>query len=147
MSWPSENFLRLIIHEYYSGFESIFVFCLSATILTDRMGRLVRHMLSQRSFYPLYPPDESVPLDVELWAEHAQMPTTPHILILPSDLRHFIKDVDGTVVVNPERLTKGQSGGTFARLLIELPNEAHDLCGVGDGSPVSDFIMGEVIKI
>jgi len=119
----------------------------SAPISCDRMGRLARHLLSQRNFYPLYPPDESVPLDVELWADHAQMLITPHVLIVPSDLRHFIKDVDGTLVVNPERLTKGQSGGTYARLLIDLPNEPDDESGIGDGSPISDFVAGEIVKI
>jgi DNA polymerase alpha subunit B len=104
-----------------------------------------RHLLSQRSFYPLYPPDESVHLDVERWTDFAQMGCTPHILVLPSDLRYFIKDVDGTVVVNPEHLTKGHSGGTYARIQVDLPAEIGD--GIEIGSPIADFVIGEILKI
>ena len=109
------------------------------------MGRMTRHLLSQRSFYPLYPPDESVLLDVEKWVDYGQMTCTPHILILPSDLRHFIKDVDGTVVVNPEHVTKAHTGGTYARLHINLPYEAGD--DMGNGFPIADFVSGEILKI
>jgi len=109
------------------------------------MGRITRHLLSQRSFYPLYPPDESLPLDTEKLADHGQMDYTPHILIVPSDLRHFIKDVDGTVVINPERLTKGHSGGTYARIQIDLPPEFQD--EIKNGSPIADYVIGEILKI
>lgn len=34
----------------------------------------------------------------------------------------FFQDVNGCVVVNPEHLTKGTGGGTFARLLIASDN-------------------------
>jgi len=114
-----------------------------STINSDRMGRIARHLLHQRNFYPLYPSDESVPLDVLNWADNAQMGCTPHILILPSDLRHFIKDVDGTVVINPERLTKGLSGGTFAKLQLDLSDQDSDEFR----GPIADFVMGEIIKI
>jgi len=121
------------------SFKNIFVLY-SSTISSDRMGRLSRHILSQQNFYPLYPPDESVPFDTEKWSLHAQLLCTPHILILPSDLRHFVKDVDGTVVVNPERLTKRISGGTYARLQLDLSGDSMRFS-------VADFLTGEIIKI
>ncbi|CAO1620607.1 unnamed protein product [Parajaminaea phylloscopi] len=85
----------------------------------DVLARAVRHILSQRSFYPVFPPpqpraqgslssegdaertEDPLPLslphfDLALW------PTvTPDVLILPSSLSPFAKIVDGTVVVNP----------------------------------------------
>lgn len=43
------------------------------------------------SFYPLYPPAEGVPIDFSLAPEALQMSTDPDILILPSDLAHFVR--------------------------------------------------------
>lgn len=56
---------------------------------SDRLSRLAGHVIAQQSFYPLCPAIE-VPLDPTL-LELAKMPATPHLLILPSDLRYFIK--------------------------------------------------------
>lgn len=57
----------------------------------DKIGRLCTHLLNQQSFYPLWPPNPEMSLDSALWSEHAHMSTTPHILVLPSDLQYFIK--------------------------------------------------------
>ncbi|KAG8229558.1 hypothetical protein J437_LFUL009032 [Ladona fulva] len=57
----------------------------------DRLSRLSRHIIEQRNFYPLYPSDPSLCLDVPLWKEICYMPMTPHILVLPSDFRCFAK--------------------------------------------------------
>ncbi len=109
------------------------------------MGRLARHMLTQRSFYPLYPSEESVPFDAENYVKFGRMEQVrPHILILPSDLRHFIKDVDGSIVINPERITKGPSGGTFARILIDLSSSSKENDTL---KSIADFSVGEIIKI
>lgn len=43
------------------------------------------------SYYPLYPPADDVNVDYELWEVHARLPVTPHVLILPSDLKAFVK--------------------------------------------------------
>ncbi|XP_028771323.1 DNA polymerase alpha subunit B isoform X2 [Neltuma alba] len=91
---------------------------------SDRMSRLVNHILKQQSFYPLYPPAESVPLDHSLAPEALQVPSVPDILILPSDIKYFIKvlsegsegDHMKCISVNPGRLAKGEGGGTFAEL-------------------------------
>jgi DNA polymerase alpha subunit B len=89
---------------------------------SDTLGRIAGHILWQQSFYPLYPPAEEMNLDLELWARYASLDVTPHILILPSDLRCFIKNLNGCVVVNPERLAKGLVGGNFARLEVSCIN-------------------------
>ncbi|KAK1801482.1 hypothetical protein P4O66_022745, partial [Electrophorus voltai] len=73
---------------------------------SDRFSRIMKHMLTQRSYYPLYPPAEEVSMDYEKFQQYGQMPLTPDVLIVPSELRYFIKDVIGCVCVNPGRLTK-----------------------------------------
>ncbi|XP_069682292.1 DNA polymerase alpha subunit B isoform X2 [Periplaneta americana] len=90
---------------------------------SDRLGRLASHILSQQAFYPLYPPVEEINIDMELWAKYGRLDVTPHILILPSDLRCFIKNLNGCIVVNPERLAKGLIGGNFARLQVSCIGE------------------------
>ncbi|XP_045502628.1 DNA polymerase alpha subunit B isoform X1 [Colias croceus] len=89
----------------------------------DKLARLASHILTQQSFYPLWPPPASHPVDASLWAAHAQLPCTPHVLVLPSNFRYFVKEVNGCVVVNPEHLTKGTGGGTFARMIISDDND------------------------
>ncbi len=57
----------------------------------DRLRRLANHVLQQRSFYPLYPPNEEMNVDFEKLEAHAQINQQPHVLILPSDFLHFFK--------------------------------------------------------
>lgn len=91
---------------------------------SDRMSRLANHIISQRSFYPLYPPAEDVPLDFSLAPEALHITSIPDILILPSDMKYFIKvltlgegeEQRKCICINPGRLAKGEGGGTFAEL-------------------------------
>uniref|UniRef100_A0A667WP94 DNA polymerase alpha subunit B n=1 Tax=Myripristis murdjan TaxID=586833 RepID=A0A667WP94_9TELE len=108
---------------------------------SDRFSRILKHMLTQRSYYPLYPPVEEVNMDYEKLQSYGQMPLTPDVLIVPSELRYFIKDVIGCVCVNPGRLTKGQVGGTYGRLLIQRSTSLED------GKRVSPCLAGQVVKI
>jgi len=87
---------------------------------SDRMSRLAQHILHQHSYYPLHPPSEEVCVDYELWEAYAKLPVTPHVLVLPSDLKAFVKDVEGCICVNPGRLTTGTVGGTYARMVIDI---------------------------
>ncbi|GAB2297771.1 hypothetical protein Dimus_031857 [Dionaea muscipula] len=94
----------------------------------DRVGRLATHIISQHSFYPLYPPAEGVPLDFSIAPEALDIVSVPDILILPSDLSPFIKVLSpkgkdelmkqptNCICVNPGRLAKGVGGGTFVEL-------------------------------
>nr|CAG4636258.1 EOG090X07VJ [Eubosmina coregoni]SVE69858.1 EOG090X07VJ [Eubosmina coregoni] len=104
---------------------------------SDRLGRLVSHLFSQQSFYPLCPASDEMSVDLEKAQDHCKLPFTPHILIVPSDLRFFIKNVNGCVVVNTERTVKGVSGGTFARLQITA----------GDSSPNSVQVKAEISRV
>ena len=57
----------------------------------DRLRRLASHLLQQRSFYPLYPPNDEINLDMEQLENMAGLEVKPDVLILPSDLLHFFK--------------------------------------------------------
>ncbi|XP_077285664.1 DNA polymerase alpha subunit B [Arctopsyche grandis] len=98
----------------------------------DKMGRLASQLLNQQNFYPLYPPNPSMSLDTTLWSDYAALPFTPHILILPSDFRYFTKNINGCLIVNPERLTKGIGAGTFTRIQInsKYSSDAKILCQI-----------------
>uniref|UniRef100_A0A3P8ZJH1 DNA polymerase alpha subunit B n=1 Tax=Esox lucius TaxID=8010 RepID=A0A3P8ZJH1_ESOLU len=121
---------------FHMGAEEI-----SCAAGSDRFSRILKHMLIQRSYYPLYPPVEDVNMDYEKFQSYGQMPVCPDVLIVPSELRYFIKDVLGCVCVNPGRLTKGQVGGTYGRLLIQK-------CSTSiDGKRLSPCVAGQVVKI
>ncbi|XP_047994218.1 DNA polymerase alpha subunit B [Leguminivora glycinivorella] len=90
----------------------------------DKLSRMASHVISQQCYSPLFPAPPTQPTDAALWAQHAQMPATPHVLVLPSNFRYFVKEVNGTVVVNPERLSKGTGGGTLARLRLALDGDS-----------------------
>ncbi|XP_004682690.1 PREDICTED: DNA polymerase alpha subunit B [Condylura cristata] len=112
----------------------------SSSAASDRFSRILKHILTQRSFYPLYPPQEDVTIDYETFYTYAQLPVTPDVFIAPSELRYFVKDVLGCVCVNPGRLTKGQVGGTFGRLYIR--RQPVD----GEGRP-SPCVAAQVVRI
>ncbi|CAL5338647.1 unnamed protein product [Camellia sinensis] len=93
----------------------------------QRMNRLANHLLSQHSFCPLYPPMEDTPVDFSLAPEALQIPCNLDILILSSDLAHFVKVLsigdknDGEeqakcICVNPGRLARGEGAGFFVEL-------------------------------
>ena len=50
---------------------------------------------------------------------------TPDILILPSMMKPFVKNVDGCIVINPGTACKAASSGTFVHgILHSLDQEA-----------------------
>uniref|UniRef100_A0A8C5AQ50 DNA polymerase alpha subunit B n=1 Tax=Gadus morhua TaxID=8049 RepID=A0A8C5AQ50_GADMO len=102
-------------------------------VLTDRLWLY--------SYYPLYPPVEDMNMDYEKFQSYGQMPLTPDVLVVPSELRYFIKEVIGCVCVNPGRLTKGQVGGTYSRLLIQRSSQSED------GQRASPCLTCQVVKI
>ena len=58
-------------------------------------------------------------IDYEQLERVASLDVQPHVLIVPSDLLHFFKEVNGCIVMNPQRLTKGEGGGVFSRVIIK----------------------------
>jgi len=101
----------------------------------DRMSRLSSHLLHQGSMYPLYPPSEEINVDYENLERYALLDKAPHLMILPSDLAHFVREVSGTTVLNPGRLTKGTGPGTYSVIKMRK----------GEGGRLES--MAEVIRI
>jgi hypothetical protein len=84
-----------------------------------RVASRAEQCLLQRSYMPIFPPPINLPLDVSR-LQQVDMPATPHVLLVPSDLKFMAKPVlDGQVMlINPCRLCKGEAAGTFARVFV-----------------------------
>ncbi|XP_041099128.1 DNA polymerase alpha subunit B-like [Polyodon spathula] len=133
------------MHLYMKPKESLHFYrkhCLPDAAGGDRFSRILKHILTQRSYYPLYPPAEEMNIDYEQFQSYAQLPVTPDVFITPSELRYFIKDVIGCVCMNPGRLTKGQVGGTYGRLLIKRGASLEQ-----GGERRSPCVAAQVVKI
>jgi len=114
----------------------------SFIVRTDRLGRLADHLLKQQCYYPLYPTSEEVNLEYEQFGNYCFMPFTPDILLVPSDLRYFAKNVDGCLCVNPGRLVKGQTGGSFLKLNVK-PQKSENT----NWSSVVDNSIAQIVRI
>ena len=85
------------------------------------MGVLMSHCIDQQSFYPLEPCEKSVRKDYT-HEKYLLMKRTPHVLVLPSQLKYFAKIINENVIgINPSFLTKVNHGGTFALLTVHKP--------------------------
>ncbi|KAG6840795.1 hypothetical protein C0991_004267 [Blastosporella zonata] len=87
----------------------------------DLMLNTCRHLLQQRSFYPLFPVPSDVTHEVNLSVTHwdglelaDENNNGPDVLILPSRLKQFSKAVHSTTAINPSFLIKG----TYAKLSV-----------------------------
>jgi len=82
------------------------------------MDRLVQHLFLQNSFFPSFSTNPNVPIDFDfienLTFENKNLPS---ILILPSDLQQFVKEINGVIVINPRRIS-GFDYGTWAKIKI-----------------------------
>ncbi|CAO3678092.1 unnamed protein product [Rhizopus stolonifer] len=88
-----------------------------STVHSDRFSRLLEHLLQQRTYYPLFPQAEEDNIDSEKLID-IQISWKPDILIIPSQFKHFIKNVEQVVCINPGYLTKHQSAGNYARVIL-----------------------------
>ena len=82
---------------------------------------------------------EEINIDYEQLEKIACLDEQPHVLILPSDFQHFFKEVNGSLVINPQRLVKGDGGNVFTRMVIK-----------GTTSTVEDFskqVCAEIVRI
>uniref|UniRef100_A0A0W0G7Z2 DNA polymerase alpha subunit B n=1 Tax=Moniliophthora roreri TaxID=221103 RepID=A0A0W0G7Z2_MONRR len=86
---------------------------------SDPMGNLCRHLLQQRSFYPIFPVPLEVSSEVNLDVTHSEgvkmnedeeNDYAPDVLILPSKFKQFTKSVNSTLVINPSSVTKSVYG-------------------------------------
>ena len=85
--------------------------------MKDRFSRILNHLLLQRRFYPLFPPSEEVNLEI-VKGIHLGINIRPHVMILVSQMKEFLRMEGSTLCVNPGKLTKGKTGGSFCRLRI-----------------------------
>ena len=85
---PSDRLTRLAEHIVQQQL------CVSPSLPLGPPERLVTHSYripsSLRRFYPLHPPATGAQLDLERM-QQMELPVTPDILILPSDLKTFAK--------------------------------------------------------
>ncbi len=120
--------------------------------LGTRLCRLAEHFIQQKSYYPIFPPPSqpgmNVNLDINKRSQYC-MPVQPDILLLPSKLACFVKDIaGGTVAINPGYLVKGAMGGTFAAMDIHpLKKEVLEGSEGEVSNNVKDRIRVEVRKI
>ncbi|KAJ1569601.1 DNA-directed DNA polymerase alpha subunit pol12 [Nowakowskiella sp. JEL0078] len=95
----------------------------------DRIQRLYRHVLEQRSFCPLYPSAREMGASIDIGHLTAvELQALPDVLLMVSNLRFGVKIVDGCLCVNPGSLAKGRAGGTFAKFIVH-PLELGGLAG------------------
>ncbi|KAJ4000431.1 DNA polymerase alpha/epsilon subunit B-domain-containing protein [Lentinula boryana] len=81
----------------------------------DPLANDCRHLLQQRSFYPVFPVPFDLCSEVNLDVTHSpglrlddeMEDVAPDVLILPSRLRQFCKTVHSTIAINPSTLAKG----------------------------------------
>jgi len=77
------------------------------------------------SYYPLCPPLADVPLDSCCLKQTLFPEYTPDILILPSDMREFVKNVRDVLCINPGRICRGRSAGTYVRFTVHADKNAN----------------------
>lgn len=111
----------------------------------DIISRACRHVMRQRSFYPLFPATLGAGIDqVNLDVTHHELlkydPVGADILIMPTSFTAFAKIVDSTVIVNPRQLCKGQGTGTYARFTIHGPEKSNLEAEILRGNETPDEI-------
>jgi DNA polymerase alpha subunit B len=85
----------------------------------SRLRLIAQHLVQQQSYYPLFPPNKAVNMDLKQ-QEGWKMPCRPDVLIVPSKLSPFCAPVlENTIIVNPGHLTKGTTGGTYSIMEIK----------------------------
>lgn len=82
-----------------------------------RVERLTGHLLKQGSFYPLFPPPAEARLDFIRYPDF-ELKQTPDVMLFSSVLQYFCYEIDGCLCVHPAKLTRGSTGGLYAKLYV-----------------------------
>lgn len=101
---------------------------------SDKVRRHVRHLFHQKSFYPLSPAHEGVNLDVGLLSKFGRIKTIPHVLVLPSSTKPFVRLIDGCLTLNP-----GKTTPSFARLIVNPKTK--------EQANIMEFVSCQVISL
>ncbi|KAK6997525.1 DNA polymerase alpha subunit B [Favolaschia claudopus] len=115
--------------------------------VTDPMTNLCRHLLQQRSFYPIFPVPLELASEVILDVSHldglrlggdtdGEPEYAPDVLIVPSRLKQFTKTVYSTTAINPSFLAKN----SYVVLDVAVPE-------AGAKAPLSPRIMKLEAKV
>uniref|UniRef100_A0A182NCT1 DNA polymerase alpha subunit B n=1 Tax=Anopheles dirus TaxID=7168 RepID=A0A182NCT1_9DIPT len=88
----------------------------------DKIKRAYNHLFHQGSFYPLNPPPEDVPLDVDLLNEFGRLKRVPNLMICPSALNRHVREINGCVCINPGFVDGHSADGSYARLIVTPPD-------------------------
>jgi DNA polymerase alpha subunit B len=83
----------------------------------NRMARMAQHLIQQQSYAPVFPPPDNINVDLR-HIDKFKMPVTPDVLLIPSKLAPFAKEIQGSLVINSGTLSKGSTGGTFAMITV-----------------------------
>jgi len=110
-------------------------FCVNAG--PNRNRRYVDYLFHQKSFYPLFPP--KMPTDIRLLHEYGTINKVPNILVVPSDMKYYMRDFNNCFCINPGRLSNEGSAGTFARVIVRAPKESE--------TEVKEWICGQIVNI
>ncbi|KAG9019888.1 DNA-directed DNA polymerase alpha subunit pol12 [Tulasnella sp. 427] len=108
---------------------------LPGAVQQDAMAGLCRHILDQRSFYPIYPVPLDSSHDVNLDISHSHLlgipnDSIPDVVVLPSRLKEFSKIVDGTVFINPSYASKFNNPGMLAKVTVNAMLEGAERIAV-----------------
>lgn len=88
----------------------------------DKIKRAFGYIFHHKTFIPLCPPPEHVPLDLDLLQAFGKLSRVPNMMVCPGDLKCYIRDCHGCVCINPGRLSDQDSGeGSFARVVVHPP--------------------------
>ena len=94
----------------------------SPSPMLDRMSRLAGYLVEQQNLYPLVCPGLEVEY-TQIWNNEAFVCCSEgveknEVLILPSSLRFFAKNVGGVTVVNPGQLCRSRAGGVYCQIEV-----------------------------
>ena len=101
----------------------------------ERLVRLAEHVVNQASYYPIFPPAVGAKVDVSQFKKYS-IPQTPDIMITPSRLSRFVKPASGSLCINPGLLTRGTSGGVYAKICIHPVDEEARVDSITDRTKV-----------
>ncbi|KFD50295.1 hypothetical protein M514_08795 [Trichuris suis] len=101
-----------------------------------RIDRILKHLLLQRSFYPLYPSAMELNLDVVALIRYGQLPIIPNLFIIPSDCQFFIKEICNCIFINPGRSVKR----IYSRLEVNINRE------FSHNPDLKRFVAAEIIR-
>lgn len=91
---------------------------------TNRIERIVEHIIHQRHFYPINPsPNMNFQVDTSFLGLAELEQTVPDVMILPSVLKPFTKFIKNVLVLNPGSFIKNDgNGGTYLLMQTKAPD-------------------------